>query len=510
MRGYKHPRKIKYMINYYLSCLVDYALEKKLIAECDEVYIINQLVDLFGLDGYKPVPVENRPEIHEILKGVCDYACETGLISEDTVTRRDLFDTRVMGILTPRPYDVIWEFDRKYEVSPRVATDWFYDFCCDVNYIRKERIAKDKKWITNTEYGALDITVNLSKPEKDPKDIAAAAADFGKSKYPACLLCVENEGFAGNMRHPARQNLRLIPLELAGEKWMMQYSPYSYYPEHCIVISAEHKPMTIDNGVFERMFDFTERFPHYFVGSNADLPIVGGSILSHEHFQGGHYTFPMDRAESEYDFTVPRYSGVTCSVLKWPMSVIRLRSSDRSRITALACRILEKWREYCDPDDNIYAQDENGLHNTITPIAHLDHNMYRLDLVLRNNQISPERPMGIHHPRPEYHHIKKENIGLIEVMGLAVLPARLEKEMARLKSLILSGGDLRGDALTVSHAEWAEEILRRVSVDEGNIDSVIRREIGYVFKNVLADCSVFSDMDSFKRFIDFVSAPKSK
>ena len=498
------------MINYYLSCLVDYALEKKLIAECDEVYIINQLVDLFGLDGYRPVPVENRPEIHEILKGVCDYACETGLISEDTVTRRDLFDTRVMGILTPRPYDVIWEFDRKYEVSPRVATDWFYDFCCDVNYIRKERIAKDKKWITNTEYGALDITVNLSKPEKDPKDIAAAAADFGKSKYPACLLCVENEGFAGNMRHPARQNLRLIPLELAGEKWMMQYSPYSYYPEHCIVLSAEHKPMTIDNGVFERMFDFTERFPHYFVGSNADLPIVGGSILSHEHFQGGHYTFPMDRAESEYDFTVPRYSGVTCSVLKWPMSVIRLRSSDRSRITALACRILEKWREYCDPDDNIYAQDENGLHNTITPIAHLDHNMYRLDLVLRNNQVSPERPMGIHHPRPEYHHIKKENIGLIEVMGLAVLPARLEKEMARLKSLILSGGDLRGDALTVSHAEWAEEILRRVSVDEGNIDSVIRREIGYVFKNVLADCSVFSDMDSFKRFIDFVSAPKSK
>ena len=498
------------MINYYLSCLVDYALEKKLIAECDEVYIINQLVDLFGLDGYKPVSVENRPEIHEILKGVCDYACETGLISEDTVTRRDLFDTRVMGILTPRPYDVIWEFDRKYEVSPRVATDWFYDFCCDVNYIRKERIAKDKKWITNTEYGALDITVNLSKPEKDPKDIAAAAADFGKSKYPACLLCVENEGFAGNMRHPARQNLRLIPLELAGEKWMMQYSPYSYYPEHCIVISAEHKPMTIDNGVFERMFDFTERFPHYFVGSNADLPIVGGSILSHEHFQGGHYTFPMDRAESEYDFTVPRYSGVTCSVLKWPMSVIRLRSSDRSRITALACRILEKWREYCDPDDNIYAQDENGLHNTITPIAHLDHNMYRLDLVLRNNQVSPERPMGIHHPRPEYHHIKKENIGLIEVMGLAVLPARLEKEMARLKSLILSGGDLRGDALTVSHAEWAEEILRRVSVDEGNIDSVIRREIGYVFKNVLADCSVFSDMDSFKRFIVFVSAPKAK
>ena len=498
------------MINYYLSCLVDYALEKKLIAECDEVYIINQLVDLFGLDGYRPVPVENRPEIHEILKGVCDYACETGLISEDTVTRRDLFDTRVMGILTPRPYDVIWEFDRKYEVSPRVATDWFYDFCCDVNYIRKERIAKDKKWITNTEYGALDITVNLSKPEKDPKDIAAAAADFGKSKYPACLLCVENEGFAGNMRHPARQNLRLIPLELAGEKWMMQYSPYSYYPEHCIVLSAEHKPMTIDNGVFERMFDFTERFPHYFVGSNADLPIVGGSILSHEHFQGGHYTFPMDRAESEYDFTVPRYSGVTCSVLKWPMSVIRLRSSDRSRITALACRILEKWREYCDPDDNIYAQDENGLHNTITPIAHLDHNMYRLDLVLRNNQVSPERPMGIHHPRPEYHHIKKENIGLIEVMGLAVLPARLEKEMARLKSLILSGGDLRGDALTVSHAEWAEEILRRVSVDEGNIDSVIRREIGYVFKNVLADCSEFSDMDSFKRFIDFVSAPKSK
>lgn len=498
------------MINYYLSCLVDYALEKKLIAECDEVYIINRLVDLFGLDGYKPVPVTDRPEIHEILKGVCDYACENGFIPEDTVTRRDLFDTRVMGVLTPRPYDVIWEFERKYEVSPRLATDWFYDFCCDVNYIRKERIAKDKKWITNTEYGALDITVNLSKPEKDPKDIAAAAADFGKSKYPACLLCVENEGFAGNMRHPARQNLRLIPLELAGEKWAMQYSPYSYYPEHCIVLSREHKPMTIDNGVFDRMFDFTEKFPHYFVGSNADLPIVGGSILSHEHFQGGRYVFPMDRAESEYDFVFPRFSGVTCSVLKWPMSVIRLTSSDRSRITALACRILEKWREYCDPSDNIYAQDENGLHNTITPIAHLDHNMYRLDLVLRNNQTSQERPMGIHHPRPEYHHIKKENIGLIEVMGLAVLPARLEKEMARLKEIILAGGDLRSDALTISHADWAEEILRRVSVDEGNIDSVIRREIGYVFKNVLADCSVFSDLESFKRFIAYVSAPKTK
>ena len=498
------------MINYYLSCLIDYALEKKLIAECDEVYIINQLIDLFELDGYLPEEVTDRPEIHEILEKLCDYACENGMIPEDTVTRRDLFDTRVMGILTPRPYDVIWQFDRHYDTSPGVATDWFYDFCCDVNYIRKERIAKDKRWITNTEYGALDITVNLSKPEKDPKDIAAAAATLSKSKYPACLLCVENEGFAGSMRHPARQNLRLIPLKLAGEKWMMQYSPYSYYPEHCIVLSKEHKPMVIDSGVFDRMFDFTEKFPHYFVGSNADLPIVGGSILSHEHFQGGRYVFPMDRAENEYEFTVPRFSGVTCSVLKWPMSVIRLQSSDRSRITALAVRILEKWRAYCDVSDNIYAKDENGLHNTITPIAHLDGNIYRLDLVLRNNQTSAERPMGIHHPRPEYHHIKKENIGLIEVMGLAVLPARLEKEMARLKELILSGKDLRGDSLTISHADWAEEILSRVSVDEDNIDSVINREIGHVFKNVLADCSVFSDLESFKRFISFVSAPKTK
>ncbi len=504
------PPQNKDMINYYLSCLIDYALEKKLIAECDEVYITNQFVDLFGLDGYVPEKVTDRPEIHEILEKICDYACENGMIPEDTVTRRDLFDTRVMGILTPRPYDVLWQFDRCYSMSPRVATDWFYDFCCDINYIRKERIAKDKRWITNTEYGALDITVNLSKPEKDPKDIAAAAATLSKSKYPACLLCVENEGFAGNMRHPARQNLRLIPLELAGEKWMMQYSPYSYYPEHCIVLSKEHKPMVIDGGVFDRMFDFTEKFPHYFVGSNADLPIVGGSILSHEHFQGGNYVFPMDRAEAEYEFTVPRFSGVTCSVLRWPMSVIRLQSSDRSRLTDLAVHILEKWREYCDECDNIYAKDENGLHNTITPIAHLDHNIYRLDLVLRNNQVSLDRPMGIHHPRPEYHHIKKENIGLIEVMGLAVLPARLEKEMARLKEMILSGEDLRSDPLTLSHADWAEEILSRVSLDESNIDAVLQREIGLVFKNVLADCSVFSDLNSFKRFILCLSKNKTE
>lgn len=503
------PPQSKKMINYYVSCLVDYALEKKLIAECDKAYIINQLVDLLEMDGYTPVPVTDRPPIHELLNSVCDYACEKGIIPEDTVTRRDLFDTRVMGVLTPRPFDVLWEFERCYSSSPRMATDWFYRFCCDVNYIRTERIAKDKRWVTNTEYGALDITVNLSKPEKDPKDIAAAAADFGKSKYPACMLCVENEGFAGNMRHPARQNLRLIPLELSGEKWRMQYSPYSYYPEHCIVLSAEHKPMVIDSGVFDRMFDFTEKFPHYFVGSNADLPIVGGSILSHEHFQGGRYVFPMDRADSAYDFTVPKFSGVTCSVLKWPMSVIRLRSADRGRITALATRILEKWREYTDVADNIYAADENGVHNTVTPIAHIDdNNIYRLDLVLRNNQVSAERPMGIHHPRPEYHHIKKENIGLIEVMGLAVLPARLEKEMARLKEIILSGGDLRHDPLTTSHASWAEEICGRCAVDAENIDTVIRREIGEVFKNVLADCSVFSDMDSFKRFIDNVCNSK--
>ncbi len=498
------------MINYYVSCLVEHALEKKLIAECDKVYIINQLVDLLELDGYEPEAVTESIPLHVILGKICDYACEKGIIPEDTITRRDLFDTRVMGIFTPRPYDVLQEFDKCYSVSPRLATDWFYAFCRDVNYIRTERIEKDKRWVTNTEYGPLDITVNLSKPEKDPKDIAAAAADFGKSKYPACLLCVENEGFAGNMRHPARQNIRLIPVDIAGEKWRMQYSPYSYYPEHCIVLNSQHKSMVIDNRVFDKLFDFTDKFPHYFVGSNADLPIVGGSILSHEHFQGGKYEFPMDRADKLLEFSVPGFSGVNCTVLKWPMSVIRLKSSSRSRIVKLANRILDCWRSYNDPEDNIISSDETGLHNTITPIAHRENNSYRLDLVLRNNQTSPSRPMGIHHPRPEYHHIKKENIGLIEVMGLAVLPARLEKEMARLKEIVLSGGDVRHDPLTTSHADWIEEIQSRCDVNSSNIDIVLQNEIGIVFKNVLVDCAVFSDTEAFKRFIEYASALKTQ
>ncbi len=504
------PPQNKNMINYHLNSLVEYAMHAHLIKQEDKVYIINQLVDLLELEGYAPEEIKSIPPIHEILQSICDYACEKGIIPQDTVTRRDLFDTKVMGILTDKPSQVIKNFEEHYSDSPEAATNWFYGLCRNTNYIRTERIEKDKKWVTTTEYGALDITINLSKPEKDPKDIAAAAADFVKSKYPACLLCIENEGFAGNMRHPARQNLRLVPVKINGEQWAMQYSPYSYYPEHCIVLNRCHKPMVIDENIFGKLFDFTEYLPHYFIGSNADLPIVGGSILSHEHFQGGRYIFPMDRADTLYEFSVPRYNDVSCSVLKWPLSVIRLQSASRKRIISLAIRILNRWRKYFDTADNIAAEDENGLHNTITPIAHFENNVYRLDLVLRNNQVSPDRPMGLHHPRQEYHHIKKENIGLIEVMGLAVLPARLNKELARLEELILTGKDLRADPMTSSHAAWTEEFLSRTKFDASSLHGVIQNEVGMVFKKVLEDCAVFTDMESFKRFIKFLCLPESK
>ena len=497
----------KNMIDTLISQLIDYSIEKNLISEEDEPYTVNQLLDLLRLGSFTRVHGTDTPPISEILSGMCDYACSAGIIPNDTVTERDLFDTRIMGIVTPRPSAVIEEFERCLRVAPRVATDWFYDFCGDVNYIRTDRIARDLRWTTATEYGSMDITVNLSKPGKDPRDIAAAASEAA-ADYPRCMLCIENEGFCGNHHRPARQNLRIIPLELGGEQWGLQYSPYSYYPEHCIVLSKEHRPMKIDSSTFTKMLDFVDMFPHYFVGSNADLPIVGGSILSHEHYQGGRYVFPMDRAQSVYDFIVPRYSGVSCSVLKWPLSVIRLESTDRSRLSALAERILKKWRQYSDPICGISASDGDGIHNTITPIAHLDFRMYRLDLVLRNNQVSPDRPLGIHHPRPEYHHIKKENIGLIEVMGLAVLPSRLSREMDALRKCILDGEDPSDNPLTAPHADWARDFCGRYcEINEKNIDSVIRREIGSVFKNVLCDCAVFPDLESFRRFIDFVCAP---
>ena len=506
------------MIQEDIRKLVAYGLETGLLTEADKIYTTNRLLELFGLDelagleegkdaGISGTGTEG---LEGILGRMLDYAFEKGILKEDGVVYRDLFDTKIMSILMPRPSEVIRTFEQYYRQDPVKATEYYYKLSCDSDYIRRYRIKKDMKWVTSTEYGDLDITINLSKPEKDPKAIAAART-AKQSGYPKCLLCRENEGYAGRVDHPARQNHRIIPVTIQGDQWGFQYSPYVYYNEHCIVFNGQHIPMKIDRGAFCKLFDFVGQFPHYFVGSNADLPIVGGSILSHDHFQGGNYEFAMAKAPVERTFTVKGFEDVETGIVKWPMSVIRLRAKDRERVIALADLVLGHWRGYTDEDAFIFAETEGEPHNTITPIARKRGECFELDLVLRNNITTQEHPLGVFHPHANLHHIKKENIGLIEVMGLAVLPARLKDEMESLKQAILGGRNLREDEALAKHADWVEGFLPGYgSVDGTNIDEIIRKEIGIVFMQVLTDAGVYKrtpeGQQAFGRVIESLDA----
>ena len=494
------------MINASIAALVQYAVDKGLMEESDHTWAENRVLGALGVSEYERPETIPAMELEEILKTLLDDAEARGVISGG-VTERDLLDTELMGRLTPRPSQVIGEFKEKLADSPKAATDWFYGFCQDTDYIRRYRIARDVKWVTSTAYGDLDITINLSKPEKDPKAIAAARTAV-QSGYPKCQLCRENEGYAGRMNHPARQNHRIIPITIDGQDWFFQYSPYVYYNEHCIVFNGRHVPMKIDRSAFRKLLDFVVQFPHYFVGSNADLPIVGGSILSHDHFQGGHYTFAMERAEIEKTVSFPGFDDVTAGIVKWPMSVIRLRCADDNRLVDLAEKILTAWRAYSDPDAGIYAETNGEPHNTITPIARRRGDQYELDLVLRNNLTTEEYPLGVFHPHAELHHIKKENIGLIEVMGLAVLPSRLKSELAQLAETLVQGGDLRADEAIAKHADWAEELKTRYTFTEENVMNILHTEVGHVFARVLEDAGVYKCTPegrlAFERFINSV------
>ena len=478
------------MIDCSMEKLVDYALRRGLIEESDRVWAENSLLAALGLDSFERPPQLPAPQpLEDILAELIAYGVDNGLTG-DSITEKDLFDARLMGLLTPRPSEVIREFRRRYAESPEAATRWYYELSRASDYIRTYRIVKDLKWKSATEYGELDITVNLSKPEKDPKAIAAA----GKAKasgYPKCLLCREAEGYAGRLDYPARSNHRLIPLTLNGEDFFLQYSPYVYYNEHCIVLNREHVPMKIDRATFLRLLDFVGQFPHYFLGSNADLPIVGGSILSHDHFQGGHYRFAMEKAPVETELAFPGFADVRAGIVKWPMSVIRLRAADPLRLAALAERILTAWRGWTDASVSIFAETDGEKHNTITPIARRRGADFELDLVLRNNRTTAEYPLGLFHPHPELHHIKKENIGLIEVMGLAVLPARLKEELRELAAVLVTDGDLHATPSLASHAAWAEQLKTRYRFTAENAEEILRQEVGVVFMKVLEHAGVF-------------------
>ncbi len=466
-------------------------METGLISEEEKIYSTNLILDVLKLDDYEePEESYEKVELEPVLKELLDYAVEKGLI-EDSVVYRDLFDTRLMNCLVPRPSQVIKTFKEKYAASPEEATNYYYKLSRDSDYIRRYRVCKDMKWVTKTEYGDIDITINLSKPEKDPKAIAAAKL-AKQSGYPKCQLCRENEGYAGRTNHPARENHRIIPITINGGQWGFQYSPYVYYNEHCIVFNGQHVPMKVDRATFVKLFDFIKLFPHYFIGSNADLPIVGGSILSHDHFQGGNYEFAMAKAPVEREFTVKGYEDVKAGIVKWPLSVIRLSCTDEKRIIDLADHILKAWRGYTDEEAYVFAETDGEPHNTITPIARKRGDMYELDLALRNNITTPECPFGLYHPHNELHHIKKENIGLIEVMGLAVLPSRLKEEMEILSDYIVDGKDIRSNEKIEKHADWVDEFRPKYPViNAENVDAVIKEEIGIVFKKVLEDAGVF-------------------
>lgn len=486
-----------------ISELVSYGMENGLINVEDKVYVLNRLLELFNKKDFTWSEEAVRP-VHLILEDMMIHALEQGIMEDDTITTKDLFDTKIMGLITPMPSQVRTQFKELYADSPKLATDFYYKFSQDTNYIRRDRIEKDEKWTTDTEYGQIDITINLSKPEKDPRDIAKAA-NQKKNDYPKCLLCEENEGYAGHVSHPARQNHRIIPVKLAGKDYYFQYSPYVYYNEHCIVFNKEHTPMKIDRPVFEKLLDFVRQFPHYIVGSNADLPIVGGSILSHDHFQGGSYTFAMAKAPYEYQFEIKGYEDVTAGIIKWPMSVIRLQGKDTKRIVDLSDYILQTWRGYTDEAAFIYSETNGEPHNTITPIARMNGDLYEMDLVLRNNITTDESPWGVYHPSADLHHIKKENIGLIEVMGLAVLPARLKKEMQILADAIITGKDIRAIEAIEKHADWVEEWRDAYDITSENVNQILRDEVAKVFVKILECAGVYKrtedGMNAFKRFI---------
>lgn len=498
------------MIDSKIYALCDYALAKGLIEADDYTWTVNRLLEVMGLDSIGQRRDVIAEPLEKILAALIDDAVSRE-VAEDSIITRDLFDTRLMGAITPAPHEVIGKFNELYTQSPRAATDWFYSFNQDVDYIRRYRISKDLKWKYECEYGTLDITINLSKPEKDPKDIARSKL-APKSGYPRCQLCPENVGYAGRFNHPARQNLRAIPIELGGSRWYFQYSPYVYYNEHCIVLDENHSDMLIDRSTFARLFQFISRFPHYFVGSNADLPIVGGSILTHEHFQGGRYEFAMERAEVETPVKFSGYEDIDAGIVKWPMSVIRLDGDEPEKLCDLADKILTKWRAYSDTDADIAAFTGDIPHNTITPIARRKNGRYELDLVLRNNRATDEYPDGIFHPHRNLHHIKKENIGLIEVMGLAVLPPRLNIDLPLLKNAILKNLDLNGVEELKSHADWINKLKALGRFAAGRPESIsdtLKAEIGAVFVSVLEDAGVYKRDEkgkaAFVKFIDTVN-----
>ena len=502
------------MIQDKIRELVQYGLLTGLVSAEDEIYTTNRLLELFQIEDYpygfgekiEQTEEEAVKRLPDLLTEMMDYAVENGILQEDGIVYRDLFDTKIMSCLVGRPSEIIRRFHEEYEKSPEAATDFFYKFSQDTDYIRRYRVCRDEKWVTPTKYGDLDITINLSKPEKDPKAIAAARL-AKQGGYPKCLLCVENEGYAGRINHPARQNHRIIPLTINGSRWGFQYSPYVYYNEHCIVFNGQHTPMKIEHNTFVKLFDFVKQFPHYMLGSNADLPIVGGSILSHDHFQGGHYTFAMAKAPIEQKFEMEGFEDVEAGIVKWPMSVLRTRSKNPDRLIDLGEKVLRAWRSYTDEDAFIYAETDGEPHNTITPIARKAGDMFELDLTLRNNITTEENPLGVYHPHAEYHHIKKENIGLIEVMGLAVLPARLKEELELLEEYILEGKDIASNEKIEKHAAWAAEFLPKYKdINKENVHEILQKEVGIVFTHVLEDAGVYKctpeGREAFMRFIE--------
>ena len=494
-------------VNAAICALADYAEERGLITDCDKAYAINNLLDILRLSDFEKEEHENAP-LTEILGTLLDFAEKSGIIEADSATARDLFDTKLMGALCPRPSEVINKFYTLYKDSPKAATDYFYRLSCDSDYIRTARVSRDVKWRVPSEFGEIDISINLSKPEKDPKAIAAAKL-LPQTGYPKCALCHENEGFAGDLQRPARQTLRQIPFDMSGTKWYLQYSPYVYYNEHCIALSSLHTPMKIDRSTFEKLLSFVTDFPHYFIGSNADLPIVGGSILSHDHMQGGRYTFAMERAQIKKEISFAGFEDINAGIVNWPMSVIRLTAKCKERLVLLADKILAAWRSYTDADAFVFAKTDDGEHNTITPIARRRGELYELDLVLRNNITTDEHPLGVYHPHAEHHNIKKENIGLIEVMGLAVLPARLKSEITAMKAAILSGAPFRADPVLDKHADWFLSFKDNYTFTEENTEDILKAQIGKTFVRVLSDAGVYKcTADGEEAFLRFVYSVK--